>query len=257
MKKALVLLLVLAVMLTGFYGKVKALTAASVSANPNTTGSVTAYTFTITLGSNLTTSDDVYIVFPTEFTVPLGSITSSVTIGGSPVTSADCSSQTVTIRPSGSISGTITLVISSFAVIRNPYTLPGSASSYTYTDFKISTSKETTQYYFPLAIYQGVRDLGLTVTPSSAGDIANYYITFTPNINHVAGDYVFIDFPSDTTIPSTFQPSYIYVNSSQCSNVTRWSSTRLQIVLPTPLNAGAPANINIYLGFGIHNPSTG
>ena len=105
MKKALVLLLVLALMLTGFYAKVEAITGLSVTPSPNTAGSTAAYTITFTMANPVPASTGwITLTFPSGFTVPSGPInTSYVTVqaGGSiSLASVTGSGQQITIVPS-------------------------------------------------------------------------------------------------------------------------------------------------------------
>jgi len=83
MKKALVLLLVLALMLTGFYARAEALVGGIVQLSDSYTGHISQYTIYFTLGTQLDVLDTITLTFPGDTTfTQIGDIKNSVRIDG-------------------------------------------------------------------------------------------------------------------------------------------------------------------------------
>jgi len=255
MKKALVLLLVLALMLTGFYGKAKAITGLVVTPSPNTAGSTAAYTITFTMANPLPAGGTINIIF-TGFTVPLSIANTAVQVNGAYATSVTPSGQTIIITPSQSTgipAGYVYVYILNTAGIRNPST----GGNYPVT---VGTSVGgETPLSVGVPIASAVSNVFVTVNPLNAGSAADYWIQFTPGTALVQNtDYIFVEFPAGSTIPSTISCNLVTVNGTPCScgTVIRVSNTKIQIRTPVALNAGFSAAISIPQAVGIQNPPT-
>ena len=258
MKKALVLLLMLALMLTGFYGKAKAITSVSVTASPNTAGSLAAYSISFMMQNPVPAlTGSITLTFPAGFIVPSGAINVSyVTVqAGSIISlvSVTGSGQQVTIVPSSIMSaGPVWINISLTAGIRNPT----AGGAYT-NQFLVANSTGELFGAGSITIQSAIQNVNVSVNPLNAGSVADYTIWFTPGITLPQNNYIYIDFPIGSTIPSSIQASLITVNFSYpCSSVSKVSDTRLQIRTPVQLNAGVNAVVTIPQTAGITNPST-
>lgn len=255
MKKALVLLLIVALLPLSFVGKTRAIYNASVSANPNTVNSQAEYNFVFYFNNSHSASDQIIINFPEGFVVPTF-IADKITIYQPPAAS---------FNPSGvSISGnqiTITigqplnagycnLRILSTALVRNPPT----PSTY-YVNLNIPSETQNPNPNIPLEIISAVSSVSVIVDPLNAGSTANYTVFFTINVSLTTSHYINLNFPSGTTFPSAIQYNLITVNGSTCSYVLR-SGNQLQIRVPQAITA--PASIVVYIPstVGIANPPT-
>jgi len=177
MKKALVLLLVLALMLTGFYGKAKGINSpVTVTAYPNTAGSYATFTITFTMINLVPASTGwITLTFPLGFTVPSGPInTSYVTVqagGFISLVSVTGSGQQITIVPSVLMnSGPVYISISNLAYIRNP------AAGGTYPNFLVANSTGEPAGTGSIIIQSAVQNVNVLVNPLNAGSVADYTI---------------------------------------------------------------------------------
>lgn len=253
MKKALVLLLVLAVMLTGFYGKAKAITGLTVTPSPNTAGSIAVYTITFSMANPLPVGGTINITF-TGFTVPLSITPTTVSVNGFPATSVMPSGQTITITPSqagGLPSGYTYIYITTGAGIRNP--TPGGI---TYPVVVGTSVVGEPPFSVGVPIASAVSNVFVTVNPLNAGSTADYWIQFTPGITLPQNNYIFVEFPANSTIPSSIQSSLITVNGVPSSSVTLVSGKKIQIRTPVQLVAGYNCAVSIPSTVGIVNPPT-
>lgn len=254
MKKLLVLLLVLALMLTGFYGKAEAITGLSVTPSPNTAGSTAAYTITFTMANPLPVGGTINITF-TGFTVPLSITNTTVSVNGFPATSVISSGSMITITPSqagGLPSGYTYIYISTGAGIRNP----ASGGSYPVTVWT-SVVGEGAQL-ISVTIASAASNVFVNVNPLNAGSTADYYIQFIPGITLPQNNYIYVEFPTGSTIPTTIPCSLVTVNGQPCAcgSVTKISATKIQIGTPVQLIVGNNCAISIPQSVGITNPST-
>lgn len=254
MKKVLVLMLVLALMLTGFYGKAEAITGLSVTPSPNTAGSIAAYTITFTMANALPAGGTISITF-TGFTVPVSIANTAVSVNGFPATSVISSGSMITITPSqagGLPSGYTYISISTGAGIRNP----ASGGSYPVTVWT-SVVGEGAQP-ISVMIASAASSVFVNVNPLNAGSTADYYIQFIPGITLPQNNYIYVEFPTGSTIPTTIPCSLVTVNGQPCvcGSVTKISATKIQIRTPVQLTAGYNCAISIPQSVGITNPPT-
>lgn len=257
MKKALILLLILSVIPISFAGQAKAVYNVNVIASPNTAGSTASYTITFMMSNALTAGGSIIITFPAGFTVPSGSLNPShfQVIGVNP-TSVNGAGQVLTIFPSqagGLAAGYVYLSISSSAGFINP----SSGGSY---QFSVATSTAGEPVgYFSLTIASAVQNVTATVNPLNAGSVAEYWIQFKPNIALAANvDLIYIDFPSGTSIPSTFPNNVILVDGTgvPSANLSRPTQNRLQIKTPINLNTTSVHGVYVPSAVGIANTAT-
>jgi len=258
MKKALILLLVLALMLTGFYGKAKATSSLSVVAIslsvvaiPATVGSLAYYQISFPITNPIPAGGNIIIYF-SGFTVPTGNIPISyVTLSGatiSAITGTAGGSITITLLTALS-SGTVSLFISDAVGIHNP------ATANTYTVYAVTSAGDVA--IGSLTITGTAQTVSVTVSPLNAGSVAYYSVQFTPGIALLAyTDYIYITFPTGSIIPSTIPSSSITVNGYASPSVTLYYGTIIRITVPIAIAAGNPCTIYIPPTVGIQNPPT-
>jgi len=257
MKKVLVLMLVLALMLTEFYGKAEAITGLSVTPSPNTANQIAAFTISFTLQQPLPAGGTINITL-NSFTVPGPTLpNSTVLVNYQNPTNVTVSGPLITITPFQSgLSGYVYIIILNSANIRNPAT--GGISYPVTVGTSVSPAVEPPQtIWVPIA--SAVSGVSVYVNPLNAGSAADYYIQFTPGTALVQNtDYIFVEFPAGSTIPSTISCNLVTVNGAPCScgTVTRVSNTKIQIITPVPLNAGSNTAISIPQAVGVQNPPT-
>ncbi|MEM3424052.1 MAG: hypothetical protein QXE51_05750, partial [Nitrososphaeria archaeon] len=125
---------------------------------------------------------------------------------------------------------------------------------------KVSTSKET----MPIDSNQftltgtSISNLTVTVTPQGALVTASYviqfYVSSTGGLSPTV-DFIKIEFPSGTTIPTNTSPNYISINGVACTNRIVSGNT-LTVYIPSSLtiNNGQFVLLQISDSFGIKNP---
>jgi hypothetical protein len=254
MKKLLVAMLVLALMLMGFYGKTEAFTTPGIWASSNTAGAYASYTIGSTMSNPVPSGSSITVTFQTGFTVPSGTInTSFVTVQTGvtiPLTSVTGSANSITIVPASTIaSGYLTIYFSSTVGIRNPI-VGGNYS------IMVTNSTGDPLGVGSLAIQSAVSSVFVTVSPLNAGSTADYWVYFTPGITVPLSNYIYVEFPTGSTIPSSIQSNLIIVNGLSSPSVTLVSGTKIQIMTPVQLTAGQNCAISIPQTVGIANPST-
>jgi len=256
-KKVLVLVLVLSLLPFNFVSPVKAVYNVSATAYPNTVNSVASYTISFMMQNPLSQSGSIYITFPSGFYVPQGAWNNSyVQVKGVNSASASASGQVITIVPfqaGGLAAGPVDVYISNAAGMKNPST----GGSYSIT---VSTSNANEPLgNGTLNIASAVSNVSVSVKPLIAGTKATYSIQFTPNVSLTQNvDYIYIDFPAGTTFPSPIPNNIMYVDTAQVPStyISCPITTRMQIRVPIPLNAGIPHQVYIPDTFGIINTTT-
>ncbi len=253
MKRVLSVFLVLLLVMVVLPHSAFALTVNSVVANPDTPNTVSNYTISITIAAALSRNADyISVQFANEFYVPTTINKNAVRVNGVLPYNVSVSGKTVRIYPGQDLAanGSVNIQIYSSAGIKNP---PVGGRSY---DISVSTSKEAAQTY-PLYIQQTVRSLTVIVSPLSSGSIADYAISFVPNVSLYTNDHIYVKFPSGTVLPSTINASYVLVNGYHCSSVTRVGNLELDIKTPVNCPANYTASIDITTDFGVQNPPAG
>ncbi len=248
---SLLALLICILMFSGI-GTAYALTVTSVTANPNTPGANATYIIKLSIEQPLTANTDyIKINFSPGFTVPASISTGAVRINGNIPHSITVDGLALYIYPSQNLSASpVDIYIYSSAGIKNPST---GGRSYPIT---FSTSKETTTVSYNLYIQLAVRNLTVSVSPNGTGSYATYTISFIPNISLATTDYIYIEFPYDTSLPNNINASYITINGYPCSYVTKEGNLKLDIHPPFGMNANYTFTIIIKDQFGIRNPTS-
>lgn len=252
MKKVLVFLLIAVFVIPGFYGTAKAMSGLTVTASPATVSSAASYMILFTTTSSVPAGGTISILF-TGFTVPQGAI-SNLTVnlsgGGASISTITGSGSTVTITLAATAmpAGNIHLFISSAAGIQNP------ATAATYPVFVYISESESSSY--PVPITGALQTVTATVTPLNAGSVASYYIQFSPGISLTTSDYIYITFPTGSTVPVTIPSGLITVNGVASSYVVPVSSNIIRINVPIAVTAGGSCVVYIPQSVSIQNPPT-
>jgi hypothetical protein len=256
MKKALVLLLIVALLPLSFVYGVKALSALTVNANPNTVNQVATYTLTFNTTYGVDTSHHITIAFPSVFYVPASIPASTIYINGQPITSIVIPSGTsIVITPPVNVGTYCYITIYSSAGVKNSPTGGPYLISVT-TDTPLENPNTIFQ---TLSIQSAIQYVTVSVNPNTAGSAADYWINFTPGVALTASvDYIYVNFPAGSTIPSTIQCNLVTVDGQQCTcgTVTKEADTRIRIRVPVNLGAGVGHVIYIPASVGILNPPT-
>ncbi len=230
----------------------------TVSVSPNGAGSYATYTISFIPNNTLLyTSDHIYVEFPSGTTLPTSITPSYITINGyhcSTVSKAN--SLRLDIRPPLTMNAnyTYTMIIDNSFGIKNPL----NAGTYT---IQLSTSKEPV--YAESNTYSiigsNITNLTASLSPNTAGSNATYSIWFTtgPSGALSQNDYIKIEFPEDTYIPSNTSASYITLNGYNCTYKTI-SGSMLTIYIPSGFSLGNNSSCSITIPdqFGIKNPTS-
>jgi hypothetical protein len=200
------------------------------------------------------TSHHITIIFPAGFTVPTPIPTNSIQINGQYPTSISVSGTSITLAPSQAVGTYCYIMIYSSAGIRNPST-GGSYQIIVSTDTP-SENPSSTPFY--LTIQTALQNVTVSVNPNTAGSAADYWINFTPGAALFAGDYIYVNFPTGSTIPTAIACNLITVDGSLCAcgTVVRETDTRISIRVPISLNAGVNHVVHIPVAVNILNPGT-
>jgi len=254
LKKIFVMLMIVALLPLGFVGTTKALSNLNVTASPNSVGQAASYTLTFYTTLGVDTAHHITISFPMGFTVPASIPTNTIQVNGQYPTAVSVSGTSITLTPSVAVGTYCYIVIYSTAGIRNPVT-GGSYMISVYTD-TTGESPNTSFYY--LQIQSALQNVTVSVNPNTAGSAADFWINFTPGVALNAGDYIYINFPAGTTIPSSIPCNLITVDGSVCTcgTVVRESETRISIRTPINLSMSVSHVVHIPVGVGITNPPT-
>jgi len=245
-----------------------ALTVDDIVATPSTVNSPASYQIDIKLGVSTGADQDIYIKFPSGYTLPSDIIVSNVeiTIGIEPYRRSYHPSN---IRV---LSNTITLTLSHSILKFEPATItfdigagiinPSYPSTY---DIEIWTENELTHQSYTVSI--GAGGGGSTVvavtaypTPVDSNEVAKYTVIFHTSQNGALissnGDYVDIYFPIGTVLPANPDPSKVWIINFPCVAV-EISGQRVRVYVPPALNfiaAGGQCDITFLKEFGIVNP---
>jgi hypothetical protein len=254
LKKVFVMLMIVALLPLGFAHGVKALSQLSVSASPNTVSQNASYSLTFNTTLGVDTSHHITIIFPAGFTVPTPIPTNSIQINGQYPSSVSVSGTSITLAPSQNVGTYCYIMIYSSAGIRNPST--GGSYQITVSTDTPSETPNTVVYY--LSIQTALQNVTVSVNPNTAGSAADFWINFTPGVALFAGDYIYINFPTGSTIPTSIACNLITVdgNLCACGTVVRETDTRISIRVPISLNAGINHVVHIPVGVNILNPGT-
>jgi len=228
-----------------------------VSVNPLNAGSIANYVIQFTPGVTLPASYYIYVEFPIGTSIPTSIQSSLVTVNGVSSTSVTLVSGTkIQVRTPVQLTAGYNCVIS----IPQTVGIANPAASGTYT-IKVSTQLETAAVdsnTFTL-VGSNITNLSVYVSPDSASTAATYTIQFMTGPSGgltSTADWIKIEFPSGTTVPSG-NASYISINGRSCTTRSV-SSTTLTVYIPSALSIPASSWVYITISdsFGIINPSS-
>ena len=216
------------------------------------------FTFTTSSSGALSTSDYIYIQLPTAMTIPSSVPAASVTVNGVQTSSASSiSSGKLSIRTPISIGNSqqVTVVIAETSGIRSPSTVGTTIS------FDVSTSQDvgirTVSY---TTTTSQVSQPQVSLTTNGVGKPSGYTVTFQTGAGGAltAGiGYIYIVFPSGTSVPTSIASQNVRVNSAAASNVvTSPGNRRVEITTPVAVPASSQVTIVIDVAANIVNPST-
>ncbi len=229
------------------------------SADPTTQNSNAAYTFNFRTSStgalSRSSSDKIYIQFPTMFTVPSTISGSYVTVNGTPcTTNISVSSDKLTITtPVDIINSTnVTVVIAQAANIKNP------SSSGTYS-FSLSTTKDVVPASANLQIVKStITKPVVQLTGYSVNEIIGVTVTFQTGSGGALtrnSDKISIVFPAGFVLPSTISNQYVKVNGYNATSVTK-SGQRIDITPSIDIPQSAQVSVVIDKAANIKNPGS-
>ncbi|MEA3314055.1 MAG: stalk domain-containing protein [Caldisericota bacterium] len=232
----------------------------TISASPNSAYTTATYSIWFVTGSSgaLSTNDYIKIEFPQGTTVASGS-TSRITINGYPCAYRTVSGTTLTVYiPSGlSIgnSSSCNILIPESYGIKNP-----TIGTYT---LLLSTNKDTTPAASNSYAIVGTSVSNFTVSadPTTQNSTAAYTFNFrtssTGALSKSASDKIYIQFPTEFTVPSSISKSYVTVNGTPCTTNISVSSNKLTITTPVNIeNSSSNIPIVISQNANIKNSSS-
>lgn len=232
----------------------------AVVANPTAQSAYPELRFTFTTSSSgaLSTSDYIYIQFPTAMTVPSSVPAASVTVNGVQASSVSRDgSDKLSIRMPISVGNSqqVTVVIAETSGIRSPSTVGTTLS------FDVSTSEDVairTVSYTTTTSQVGQPQV--TLTTNGVGKPSGYTVTFQTGAGGLlsAGTgHIYIVFPSGTSVPATIAAQNVRVNGAAASSVvTSPGNRRVEITTPVAVPASSQVTVVIDVAANIVNAST-
>ncbi|MGB9695262.1 MAG: stalk domain-containing protein, partial [Caldisericaceae bacterium] len=228
----------------------------TVAADPTTQNSIAAYTFNFRTSStgalSRTSSDKIYIQFPTDFVTPSSVAGNYVTVNNTQcASSVSISNDKLTITTPVDIgnSSSVTVVISSSGAIRNPPT----PNSY---QFSVSTSKDVVPQTANLTIVKStITKPTVQLTSYAVNDAVGLTITFQTGTGGAlsTSDKISIVFPAGFVLPSSISNTYVKVNNYTSLSVSK-SGQRLDITVPFNIPASSQITVSIDKAANIKNP---
>jgi hypothetical protein len=145
------------------------------------------------------------------------------------------------------------LTIGTTAGIINPST----SGNYS---LKVSTSLDTTQVTSNQYTLVGTSISSLAVTANPTAQSAYPELRFTFTTSSSGGlsqsDYIYIQFPTAMTMPSSVPAASVTVNGAQVSSISLDGSDKLSIRMPTSVGNSQQVSVIIAATSGISSPST-
>ncbi len=232
----------------------------TISASPNSAYTTATYSIWFVTGSSgaLSTNDYIKIEFPQGTTVASGS-TSLITINGYTCAYRTVSGTTLTVYiPSGlSIgnSSSCNILIPESYGIKNP-----TIGTYT---LLLSTNEDTTPAASNSYTIVGTSVSNFTVSadPTTQNSTAAYTLNFKTSssgaLSRSASDKIYIQFPTEFTVPSSISGGYVTVNGTPCTTNISVSGDKLTITTPVDIrNSSGSIPIVISQNANIKNPSS-
>ncbi len=229
-----------------------------ISANPTSESAVAQYniTFTTSDNGNLTANtDQIFVEFPKEYTLPKNIVPGAITVNNNPCTQVSVDGNTLIITSPVSVSANdnVNIVISKSFGIKNP----NSTGSFT---IFVYTTEDTSPISFKLVITtSAISNVNVTLSNTSSAEVSSYDITFetgTSGALTTGVDKINIIFPVGTTIPDSIPLSAITVNGVPTTNISI-SGTTITLTVPVDIPAKSMVHLMISDKAGIKNPVKG
>jgi hypothetical protein len=216
------------------------------------------FTFTTSSSGALTTSDYVYVQFPTAMTIPSSVPAASVTVNGVQASSVSRDgSGKLSIRMPLSVGNSqqVTVVIAATSGIRNPSTVGTTLS------FDVSTSGDIgTRTVTYATTTSQISQPQVSLSTNGVGQAAGYTVAFQTGAGGAltAGiGSIYVVFPTGTSVPASIAPQNVRVNGAVASSVfTSTSSRRVEITTPVAVAASSQVTVVLDVAANIVNPST-
>ncbi|MCD4812219.1 T9SS type A sorting domain-containing protein [bacterium] len=236
------------------------ITALTVSPNPTTAGTAAEYTINFTVGAlgRLGPGSIIYVEFPTGTVLPGSAAAGTITVNGvgtTGTTYSDGMNLNVCVPTTVPINGTVALIYSISADVRNPS--ERSRIDDVHTDAEPTPA---TSNYYDISVSTTLGTPVVTPNPSSIFSIAEYTVVFDLGAQgslNAGTTEIGIIFPNQVTLPTSFTPSDITVNGTPVLVAVR-SGQIMRIISPIQMLAGASSKtitIIFSTDFGITNPA--
>jgi len=237
------------------------ITMQSLSVSPLTPSSVAQFAisfYTSSAATGIKYGDTIRVEFPAGTQFPSGSFCPACFVinGQSAQIAPTRVSNLVTVTvPTTLPTATqfVYLTIGTTAGIINP----SSSGSYS---LKVSTSLDTTQVTSNQYTLVGtaISSLAVVANPTAQSAYPELRFTFTTSSSGTlaTSDYIYIQFPTAMTVPSSIPAASVTVNGVQASSVSRDGSGKLSIRMPLSVGNSQQVTIVIAETSGIRNPST-
>jgi len=208
--------------------------------------------------------DYIYIEFPEEADLPRTISNSYIEINdkksGSSGIEVNRDTNTVAVKVPSDLnirSGSkVTVTIASGANIRNP----DEAGKY---ELGVYTSRDSLLVEEIYSVGLSISTPVVVISPADGGKNSQYSIGFTTSSNGTlsAGEgYIYLYFPSGTTVPGSISSSYVTVNGYTARSVTCTKSERkIAVRIPSDINILKNSYVQVVIksSAGVKNPSSG
>jgi hypothetical protein len=236
----------------------------SVDVDPLTAGTAAAYSIDFTTGAEgalVGGEDTITVTFPSGTTVPSSISTSRIQVNDTAPKAVTCSTSNRTVRITLNDSqaieagAAVTVDIASAANIKNP----SSTGTYSLT---VETSKEDAAVESnDYEIISKVSNFNVTPSTTSPGVAVQYDVVFKTSSAGAlsSGDYIYLQFPSAYTLPSSISTSRIEVNNYNPSAVTVDSTSDPEVIairLSRSISSSTTVTVDIASAANIKNPTT-
>ena len=228
---------------------------------PNVVDSVAQYNIYIVLHKDLNRGENLYIKFPSGYTLPQSINKEFVEIAGYKPLSIVLSSNTVILTLSEPLfanqsagTGGLLITISLLAGIKSP-------SEINIYNIELWTTVEPNHSSFPILIKSGegktVSNVFVQCFPNEGGVFSEYFFTFNVSyqgtLSSTKGDYVDVIFPEGTYLPEVINPENVLINYFFCKKL-EIISNRVRIYIPDSVGyIYDKCNIHILKEFGVKN----
>ncbi len=225
--------------------------------------SVSTYTITLTTGTGgLSTSDTLFVQFPSGTTVPASITNTTVTIDGTASTAVTTTpgSRLAQIESNSTVGASTSCTLIFTDVASQKMTNPSSSgSNYTLTARigNLSTPITSSVYTITSLPTETLAQATVTPSPAPAGATAAYTIATTTGANGAlaVGDSIVTSFPSGTTVPASMTAANITVNGTACTVAPTISGQTVKVVTATAVSASTALSLAFSSSAGLINPT--